>query len=359
MIAIKIVSHLQRFKWPLSLTITVLVIVIAPGAARAADPGISLTSSPVSMDLVVQPGTSTTRTLQLMNNGTSPVKITMHLDEFSAKGVNGQAIITQPAPNDPSPKWVGFSPASFTAQPGVWESVKMTISLPKSAQLGYYYAVVFSPDVTTAPTTRANIIKGSNGVLVLVDTQSGNEKRAADIANFSVSKKVYEYLPATFTVSIHNSGNIYLAPFGNIYISHSANLTHTIAVLNVNPNGGNVLPQSNRDFSATWDDGFPSFQNKTIDGQVVRDKAGKPVQQLHWNFAETKKLRFGKYYAKLTLLYNNGKRTIPITSIVSFWVIPWKLLGGFIIVVVALLAAAWFGRQRLRRAAKVLFGKDA
>jgi len=358
MSTIKIMPNLQRLKWWLGLTITTLVMVITPGVARAVDPGIRLTSSPVSMDLVVQPGTNTTRTLQLMNNGTSPVKITMHLDEFSAKGVNGQAIITQPATNDPSPKWVSFSPASFMAQPSVWESVKMTISLPKNAQLGYYYAVVFSPDVTAAPTTRANIIKGSNGVLVLVDTQSGNEKRAADIASFSVSKKVYEYLPATFTVSIHNSGNIYLAPFGNIYISHNANLTHTIAVLNVNPNGGNVLPQSNRDFSATWGDGFPSFQNKTIDGQVVHDKAGQPVQQLHWNFAETKKLRFGKYYAKLTLLYNNGKRTIPMTSTVSFWVIPWKLLSAAIIIVVAVVVAIWFGRKRIIRAVRVLVGKE-
>jgi hypothetical protein len=281
----------------------------------------------------------------------------MQLDEFNARGENGQALIIQPSPNDPTASWVSFSPVSFTAQPGVWTPVKMTINLPKTAQLGYYYAVIFSPDIASTHSNKT-VIKGSNGVLVLVDTQSANEKRLVNIANFSVSKKVYEYLPATFNVSIHNSGNIYLAPFGNIYISRNSAFTSSIAALDVNTAGGNVLPNSSRNFQATWSDGFPVFQSKTLDGQVVNDKSGKPIQQLKWNTNHLNKLRFGKYYAKLTLIYNNGKVVIPITSVVSFWVLPWKLIAVLIAVILFITILGWFGRKRIRRAFRVLAGKE-
>ncbi len=354
--------YIAMKQWRRAISLLLAVSIVTglasmPGTAHAAGSGISLTTSPVSLDLMVQSGTSVTRTLLVMNNGTTPVKITMQLDEFSAKGTDGQAIITQPAPNDPSPGWVSFSPKSFIAQPSVWMPVKMTINLPKNAQLGYYYAAVFAPDIGTKAGNHTNVIKGSNGILVLVDTQSGNEKRTVDIASFTSSKKIYEYLPASFTVSVHNNGNIYLAPYGNIYISKSADSTHTIDVLKVNPNGGNVLPDSYRNFSATWSNGSPAFVNKTIAGQAVRDKSGQPVQRLSWDFSHGKKLRFGKYYAKLTLIYNNGKQTIPLTSTISFWVLPWKIIGGFIIVLAAIIAGLWFGRERIGRALKVLAGK--
>jgi hypothetical protein len=349
-------TNLKRLGWLVALA--TLVVTVVPRTALAASPGISLTTSPVSLNLNIKPGTSSTSTLQLMNNGSEPLKINMKLDEFNARGQNGQALITEPSPSDPTVSWVSFSPGSFTAPPGVWMPVKMTINLPKTAQLGYYYAVIFSPDIPATPTHNSTVIKGSNGILVLIDTQSGNEKRLVNIANFNVSKKVYEYLPATFNVSVHNSGNIYLAPFGNIYISRNSNFTNSIAALDVNRAGGNVLPNSSRNFTATWSDGFPVFEKKTIDGQVVSDKQGTPIQQLKWNTNHLDKLRFGKYYAKLTLIYNDGKITIPITSVVSFWVLPWKLISVFIALILFIIIVGWFGRKRLHRAFRVLMGKE-
>jgi hypothetical protein len=278
----------------------------------------------------------------------------MRLDTFSAKGTSGAANITAPSPNDPSSKWVSLSPSSFVAQPGIWSSVKMTISLPASSQLGYYYAVVFEPDVVAQPAIKSSTIKGSNGILVLVDTSSSNEKRSISLASFSVSHKVYEYLPANFTLNVHNTGNIYLAPYGNIYVGRSSTLSSSIASLSVNGTGGNVLPNSSRDFQASWSDGFPAYQNKTLDGQVIRDKKGNPVQQLKWDFTKVNKFRFGKYYAQLALTYNNGQVTIPLTSEVSFWVIPWKLIL-VLLLVLGLLGLGVFSitRNLVRRINKV------
>jgi hypothetical protein len=319
----------------------VLLSVLMPRPAAAAGTAISLTTSPVSMSLTIQPGTSVTKKLQLMNNSVQPVKINMELDTFGPSGTSGQAIIKPPSPADPSVDWVTFSPSTFIAQPSVWTAVSMTISLPKTAALGYYYAVVFKPDVRVAEQKHANIIKASNGVFVLVDTGSGNENRQVSISGFSADRHVYEYLPATFTVSVRNGGNIYMAPFGNIYISRSSDMTHTIAAMTVNGAGGNVLPHSDRNFQMSWSDSFPVYGNKTLDGQAITDKQGKPVKQLSWDFSKANKFRFGKYYAKLTLVYNNGKQVIPVTSEISFWVIPWKLILGAVAVVALLLVGMW------------------
>lgn len=332
------------------LLVTLSTILSAQTTSAAAAPALSLTTTPVSLDLTIHPGTSTTKTLQLMNNTAQPIPINMSLDVFGAYGTTGQAAITAPKASDVSSDYVHFSPSSFIAQPGKWSQVQMTIKLPSNASLGYYFAVIFKPVLANPLVTKSAIIKGSNAVLVLVDTQSSNEVRQVEIGNFSVSKKLYEYLPATFTVSIHNTGNIFLAPTGDIFISRSSNLTHALTTLSVNAGSGNVLPNSYRNFQEVWSDGFPVFQDKLVNGHVVTDKKGNDILKLKWNFADSNKFRFGKYYAGLTLIYNNGTRTIPLTAVVSFWVIPWKLLLLALIPLLLVLYGFWsIGRAIYRR----------
>ncbi|HUD05373.1 MAG TPA: hypothetical protein VMR18_00415 [Candidatus Saccharimonadales bacterium] len=329
--------------------------ILSAKQVLAAGQPTSLTTSPVSLDLQVKPGSSLTKTLQVMDNDTEPLTINMQLQIFGAYGNTGEASIYKAPANDPSTGWVHFSPSSFVAQPGVWASVQMKINLPASASLGYYYAVIFHPNTATPKLGKlTNVIKGSNAVLVLVDTGSANESRQVQIASFSVSKHIYEYLPATFTVNIHNAGNIYLAPTGNIFISKNSNLTNTIDTLTVNPGRANILPDSHRIFTATWSNGFPVFEDKKVDGQVVNNKQGKPIQQLVWNFADTNKFRFGEYYAQVTLTYNNGTFVVPLTGVVSFWVLPWKLMIVAFLVLVLLGLGFWsVGRSVLRRIRKV------
>jgi hypothetical protein len=303
--------------------------------------------------LVVTPGTSTTTTLQVMNNNLQATQIETKVELFSAYGTSGEAAITAPSGN-PAGNWVTISPSSFTAQPAVWTPVKMTISLPASASLGYYYAVLFEPQLPFAtPSANTNVIKGSNAVLVLVDTHSANEKRQLQVTNFSVSQHLYEYLPASFSVTVRNSGNIYMPPQGSIYISQNSSFSSVIATLDVNKGAGNVLPNSSRSFQSEWSNGFPVFTPKTVDGQPVSSK-GKPVEQLQWNFTQLNRFRFGKYYAKLTLVYNDGTRDIPITGVVSFWVIPWKLLIGIpltlvILAFILIRTGMWLGQRNLKR----------
>jgi hypothetical protein len=296
-------------------------------SAAAAGSASNLTTSPISTDLAISPGHSATTTLQVENNSASAVQVAIELRTFKATGTTGQAAITTPPPGDDSLSYVHFSQTTFTAQPGVFTPVQMTVSLPATAALGYYYAVLFKPVLPTTSAHRTNTVTLSNAILILVDSGSANEKRQLDVTSFTASKKFYQYLPATFNITVHNSGSIFLPPAGNIYISRSSAATgHIMATLSLNTSGGRVLPDSSRTFSATWNDGFPVYQTETASGQPVFNKKDQPIEQLHWNFADTNHFRFGKYYARLTLVYDNGQRDVPIYGVVSFWVIPWKLI---------------------------------
>lgn len=326
---------------------SILVFVLLCGidlhnALAASSSGTSLTTSPVTLGLDIKPGTTSIQKLQVMNNTSKPMLIAMQVETFGAYGNSGEAAISGFPSGDPAAKWIHISPSSFVAQPGVWMPVQATISLPKTASLGYYYAVVFQPVIPAQlQVPGAKIVKGFNAILVLVDTGSVGEQRQVKVANFTVNKHLFEYLPASFSVTIQNPGNIYLAPTGDIFISRNSNGTNTIDTIPVNGGVGNVLPNSYRVFTTLWADGFPEFVPKLLNGQPETSKNGQPVEQLKWDFSKANKFRFGKYYARLALVYKNGSHEVLLNSTLSFWVIPWKLLAVIFIIILLFGFALW------------------
>jgi hypothetical protein len=321
-----------------SLVVVLGLSLLLSGKAVAASTqglgGVDLTTSPIATSMNGKPGTSATTTLQVQNNTSVAETIDIQLETFQAYGISGAPQIMPFAKSDPAPNWVHFSQNPFTAQPGVWTSIKMTVNLPKTASLGYYYAVIFKPQIGSTARQLGSTVKGGNAILVLVNATTANEHPAIQVTNFAADKKLYEYLPVNFSITVKNTGNIFLPPVGDIYISRSSNFSSPIDTISVNSSAGNVLPGTSRVFTGQWADGFPLFVPKTVDGQQLVNKRGQPEQVLRWNFANTNKLRFGKYYAELVLVYNNGDRDIPIDATVSFWVIPWKILSVALVVLV-------------------------
>ena len=313
-----------------------LVFILSLSSSPAhALPAFNITSSPLPIELIAFPGQTVTADLRVQNSGTDSAKIKVSLLKFKASGTNGQPQLLPRQAGDDFFDWVSFSKTSFIANPNIWNTVTMTIKTPSDSAFGYYYAVVFSQDsvidtVTATPTSKLN---GAAATLVLLNVQSAGEKKKVEVASFYTSKKLYEYLPVTFNVAVKNVGNIHLVPRGSIYISRDHK--KTIAVIDVNPNAGNTLPSSTRAFSVAWSDGFPVYDNKLdSNGSPVNGKDGKPILKIKYDFSKTNKLRFGKYYAHLTLIYDNGTADVPIEGEVSFWVVPWKMLPVFILAVI-------------------------
>ena len=64
--------------------------------------------------------------------------------KFGAYGDSGKPQILERGPGDDYFDWVKFDRPTFDAPANVWQTIKMTINVPKSAAFGYYYAVVFT-----------------------------------------------------------------------------------------------------------------------------------------------------------------------------------------------------------------------
>lgn len=325
-------------------------------AAPLPSEGLSLTTSPLPISLIALPGTTVTTQLRVRNSGTQTETLQVGLMKFQAYGEEGKPILLDRGPADSYFDWVHFSQTQFTAEPGVWKTITMTIDVPKSAAFGYYYAVTFSRANQTGikAGTRGTSIHGAAATLVLLEARVPGAKRQIDVLSFTPDHHWYEFLPVGFSLRLHNAGNVHAAPIGSIFISKGGG--QTITAIDINKEGGNILPASNRVFTAQWTDGFPVYTNKTTNGAAVLDKKGNNVRQLNWDFTKIGKLRMGKYTATVFMVYDNGQRDIPVQATTTFWVIPWRLLGGLVLVLVlvgaglwSVLRGLWRGTRRGRR----------
>jgi hypothetical protein len=289
---------------------------------------LNLTTSPLPILLTAQPGETVTTELRVKNSSTQTERLRIDLYKFTARGEQGDPYLLDPEPGDRSVEWVSFSKSEFEAPPGEWQTIQMSIAIPADAAFGYYYAVAFTRADAPKPEPGNTAITGGTAVLVLLEATSPNAKRQAELVEFKADRRFYEFLPVNLSVRMRNSGNVHLAPFGNIFLSGPGSPGR----LEVNSSRGNILPQSNREFSVKWADGFPVYTPKTEAEKVVMDENGRPKQVLEWNFNEVPKLRIGRYTAKLVMVYDNGQRDVPLEGVVSFWVVPWRLLGGALLV---------------------------
>lgn len=326
----------------LATILAAAIISQAGGLAYAATPAtdpvptgpLNITISPVSQELVVKPGGSVTASFRVRNNGLQTERLKTSIKTFSAKGEDGTPQLRDLTAKDDFATWVKPATATFTVEPNVWETYSVVISPPKTAAFGYYYAIDFSrANQDTA--TKGNTIFTSVDGLILLNVQAPGVQRKAELTEFSTPNRLIEFLPERFAIRMHNSGNVHVAPRGNIYIYKGK---QSVGIIGVNDGAGNILPSSNRLYSAIWKDGTPVYTITT-----GKTKDGKPtdVEKLNWNNFKLSTMRYGKYTAELQMIYNNGQYDVPLTATLDFWVIPWRIIAAAGLVIVFVLAGIW------------------
>lgn len=345
---------MRRLKGPVVIVAIALMLVAQVSLLRAqsTDPdALNITTSPLPISLTAKPTETVSTELRVKNSGNKTEILKVGLMKFTAFGEEGKPQLQDREAGDDYFDWVKFSETEFTAEPGEWKVLKMTVNVPVTAAFGYYYAVTFSRANPIVPTDeRATAITGGTATLVLMDIQSPDAKRELKLNEFQVSKRTYEFLPAVFSVKLTNSGNVHVAPTGTIYIRRGSKQIDTIRV---NDSKGNILPGSGRVFSASWTNGFPVYEVQEQNGAVVLDD-GQPQQALSWKLSQLKNIRFGKYTAYLTLVYDDGKRDIPLEASIEFWVIPWRallIIVGLPVLVLGIIIYLIISRRRYKNRA--------
>ena len=299
--------------------------------AQTSPGDLRLVTSPLPISLVSEPGQTISTELRVKNAGSRPETLRIDIMKFGAFEEEGAPRLLDREPGDDFLDWVTFSEETFTLEPEEWKTVTATFALPPSASFGYYYAFVFTrASEEESLGERETAVVGGTASLVLLEARVPNAKREITVTEFSTDRMVYEFLPVSFSVKLRNSGNVHVAPRGNIFLEKGGD--KDIALLEINPGKGNILPDSARIFEESWKDGFPVYQERIEDGNAVLNERGEREIELHWNWQEASKLRFGKYKAKMLLIYDDGVRDVPIEGVVSFWVVPWRLLAGAIFI---------------------------
>lgn len=298
----------------LTIVTAIIVIVVSNSFAQSPRGGINFTVSPAFVSLITDPGKEVSTSVRIRNNSNTTESLEVRLATFET-GQEGAPVLRDPGKEDEFVSWVKFSDSEFTLSPNESKNVKVTISPTRDAALGYYYAIVFDRKDKTQADGSSAVIQAAPAIPLLLEVKSNQAKRELQLVDFKTDKLIYEYLPTNFIVTIKNTGNIHAVPVGNVFVDSS--FREDVAVLPVNSGFGNILPQGTRDYEASWKEGFAVVENN----------------KTQYDFSKADKFRIGKYKANILMIYDNGERDIPMEASVSFWVIPWKIiLGGLIIV---------------------------
>src|ERR1035437_5953695 len=307
-----------------------LLLLSTPAVVHAqTSSGYDVTVSPIFFDLSTTPGTSVGSVIKIRNNTNSPLPIKLGVQRLTGD-LNGNLTLKADK-NDYTLAWVTFKQDAFVAKPLVWTEIPFTINVPKEAAYGYYWTITFTQD-KTSPLSKSGVsLTGAAAVPLLLNVVKPGAKMQGKLVNFSADSGIYEYPPIKFLINFSNTGNVHIRPHGSIFVKDW--LGRQLAVLDVNPGQGAILPNAARIFNAVWDDSFITVEPKTTYGQPKLDKNGKPETQLNIRWDKILDLRIGRYTATTLLVVSTPQRDVPYEAATSFWIFPWKVVLGTLLVV--------------------------
>ena len=286
------------------------------------------TISPLVLEVNLDPGQSDSRAVILMNEGSEDLKITGYIEAFKPRGERGEAEIYKPDINFQAANWVKLPTNTLVLKPGVIKRVPVVFEIPKTAAVGGYYLAVMWE---TAPAKGKNSAVGVSsrvGTLILLRVKGeAQEKLSVDEFKIASSQKFYSHLPVDFSARLSNQGNVHLKPAGQLNLKNI--LYFGSASVDFNPDGGNILPQSVRQFDFSWQKNSPLSSRGFWSG----------LKEEWRNFG------LGYYTARLDLLYGDSGQKITSNS-VSFWVMPWRTILLLLILIILIFSAKKILRRK-------------
>ncbi len=279
--------------------------------------GSGVTVSPPTFELTANPGDLVANKIKIFNPTNKAVSIKMEAEDFKAVGEEGRVITTSEEDQDTTyslRKWIKIIPREFTLEPEGQKLVDFIVEVPRGAEPGGKYGSILAGITgSLQETTTGAAISTKTGVLVLLMV-AGNTKEEIDIKDFS-APFFQEYGPLPFEIRFENKGTIHARPKG--YVAVTDWLGKKAAEIEFDQK--NVMPGAVRKIDAKWD----------------------------------AKWLFGKYTASVIGVYGTSNTNL-YSQVITFWVLPWKLMLGVLIVIVLLLLILYKSKRRLRLAAKIL-----
>ena len=319
-------SRLRRVgrNWALPIVVLNLLFVsVIPGSASADNGDFTIQVSPSPLSVTLTPGKTQTAELTVRNLSSHAETLVPRLNDFTI-GQDSKNISLKDTPPAGLGDWVSFNQTSLTIPAGGTGRLDITYRTPQDVGFSYATAITLNRADDSGSTPQGAKYKASVAVFNLLTINRPDAKRVLGVASFKANRSSYEFLPAQFDLQIKNSGNVIAQPSGTIFIQRSFDSNKPLAIIPINPTGSYVLPGTTRGFQSSWDKGFPVYITEN----------GK--KDLSWNWKHLSDLRFGRYVAKVVLIYNDGHGDVPVVASYSFWVIPWRIIIFFLVLAVIL-----------------------
>ena len=294
--------------------------------------------SPATLPVTLKPNMNKTVTITVRNFSNHSETLIPRLSGFKIDRLSQKVQLDYKPPVNLA-EWVTFKQSMLALKAG--ESKNLDVMYDTPSNVGFSYSVAITLSRDGQDTSTANIgasLKGTVAIFNLINIDRPGAKRELTIESFTTKKGTYEFLPATFTLRIKNTGNVIDQPAGNIFIQRSEDDAEPITTLPINADGSYILPGNSRDISVDWKEGFPAY--------VAAQGGEAGEKHLNWNWKNANDFRLGKYTAKAVMVYNDGQRDVPVINSVGFWVLPWRLIIISLILIVVLLMGL-FGWGRL------------
>jgi len=299
---------------------------------------LALTISPIRFEISADPGEKVTKEFTLINETKEKVVYYSSFANFEAQGESGNPNFVDP--KDGLGTWMTTT-NSVSLEPGGTKNVPVTIEIPKNAEPGGYFSVIFWG---TLPPSGTQLAIGSKTGLLVLMSVNGDVKQGGGVTEFNLkdNKFFYNTLPVDFEYKFSNDGNDRIKPEGFLRVRNTVFLL--AEKLNGNPVDGNILPNSTRKFDLTW-------------VRSPRDKDYVEPTSPILNFFDDvsyqwKNFAFGLYSAKLDLGFNDLK--FDKSDRLYFFVFPWQLL---ILILFTLIIVFFGGNKLLKRYNKYIIKK--
>ncbi|HOV34912.1 MAG TPA: hypothetical protein PLS56_02885 [Candidatus Dojkabacteria bacterium] len=314
---------LQICVLPLSL---IFFFVVSPVVKAYAQQNVSIGISPTYQNLKLQPGSNYTGELVTWNLSQESAKYKVVVKGFKqVENTPGTAVLLSEEEEQKTlysaASWITVNRDTIELVPNKNEKILYEINVPKNVTKGEYHAMISLISENYAKSTdTATFTNVSSGMPILIKI-GDNFVESAELLSFKTSKNIYEKPSVLFTTIINNTGDTHISPAGEIVLTNIFN--KEIARIKFNENSQSLLRDNTGNYTTQWTD-------KLI--------------------TENKQLAIGPIKAELIVTYRELQPGFaPLIAQTSFYIIPWKwiLLFAIIIVLIVVLVRVIKHKKRL------------
>jgi len=187
----------------LLISIAVCLLGVIPAKAQ-----MSIMVNPIRVEHQVKPGTNETNVIQIRNDGTDPVRVSVHMEDWTMDR-KGNVSFAQTG-GDPYScvNWIQLNPTDFRLDPGQPRQIRYSLTVPAEAKEGGYRAAITLEGIPTQnegePVKKRMSLHGS--IVVMAYATVGSPEIRAQFQDFQATAA---NKAISFKLTLSNQGDVH------------------------------------------------------------------------------------------------------------------------------------------------------